>query len=158
MYGRVLVGTDGSTTGTRAVQAAARLAATHGAALTVAHAYRSRPTSSQHRAWLQAPEDVRWRLSVGSVGESTLDAAVATARATCPELDIDGRFEPGAAVRVLLRLVDQLDPDVLVIGNRGSVGRVMARRAPCDVVIVDTVGRRDRRRAAARPATVLAGA
>lgn len=157
MYERVLVGTDGSTTATRAVEAAVRLAATHGAALTVAHAYRARPSAAQQRAWQQAPEDFRWRLSVGSVGESTLDAAVATARATCPWLDIDGRFEPGHPVRVLLRLVDQLDPDVLVIGNRGSIGRALARRAACDIVIVDTVGRRERRRTAVRPAPLLAG-
>ena len=167
MYQRVLVGTDGSATGTRAVEAATRLAASSGAALTVAHAYRSRPTPAQHRAWQQAPEDFRWRLSVGSVGESTLDAAVATARAACPWIDIDGRFEPGPAVRVLLRLVDQIDPDVLVIGNRDmrgrprlspSVGRALSRRAPCDVVIVDTAGRRQQRRAAVQTVPLLASA
>jgi nucleotide-binding universal stress UspA family protein len=62
----------------------------------------------------------------------------------------------------MLALVAELDPDALVVGNRDmqgrlrlhrSVARVLAHRAACDVVIIDTVGRRQHRRG--QPARAL---
>jgi nucleotide-binding universal stress UspA family protein len=72
---------------------------------------------------------------------------------------VRGRCEPGRPIPVLLSLVEELDPDALVIGNRDmplrfrahrSVARAVSRRAACDVVIVDTLGRRHERRATIR--------
>lgn len=156
MYARVLVGTDGSATATRAVEAAARLAMTHGAELVVAHAFSPRASGAHRRAWLEAPEDFRWQLSSGSMAEDTMEAAIRHARAvTGGSVPISGRFEPGTPVQVLLELIDDLDPDVLVIGNRDisarirtrrSVSRALVRRASCDVVLADTLGRRQQRR------------
>lgn len=164
MYTRVLVGTDGSATATRAVEAAASLARAHGAELIVAHAFSPRPTDRQRQAWDEAPEEVRWRLSLGAFAEATVGDAVERARARAgSHLVVHGRCEPGAAVSVLLRLVGELDPDAVVVGNRDlqarprlrrSVARAVSRRAPCDVIIIDTIGRRQKRRTAT-PAAAL---
>jgi nucleotide-binding universal stress UspA family protein len=155
MFERVLVGTDGSATATRAVEAAALVARAHGSVLIVGHAFSSRQTWGQQRAWAEAPEESRWRLSVGAVAEATVHAAIDRAHETVGAgLKVLGRCEPGRPVPVLLAMVDALDVDALVIGNRDmrarlrlgrSVGRRLARRAACDVVIVDTVGRRQGR-------------
>lgn len=155
MYERILVGTDGSDTATRAVEAAARLAVAHDADLVIAHVYAPRPAPAQQRAWHDAPEEMRWRLSIGSVAEGILDAAVRHVMKTTEGcVRVHGRCEPGRPVPVLLALVDELDPDLLVIGNRDMPGRIRSRpsvsralacRASCDVTIVDTLGRRQQR-------------
>ena len=155
MYQRILVGTDGSDTATRAVEAAARFAAAQDAELVIAHVYSPRPTPAQQRAWDQAPQKLRWQLSTGSVGEQILHGAVRhVTKTTEGSVRVHGRCEPGRAVPVLLALVDELDPDLLVIGNRDmpvrirarrSVSRALARRASCDVTIIDTLGRREHR-------------
>ena len=152
MYERVLVGTDGSPTATRSVEAAARLAEAHRAELVIAHAFSARPSRSQALAWHDAPEAHRWRLSVGSIAEATAVAASERARdAVDDEVSIRTRCEPGRPARVLLELIDELDPDVLVLGNKDmarwirqprSVSRTLSRAASCDVVLIDTVGRR----------------
>jgi nucleotide-binding universal stress UspA family protein len=155
MFERVLVGTDGSVTATRAVEAAALLARAHGSVLIVGHAFSPRQSWEQQQAWAEAPEESRWRLSVGAVAEATVQAAIERAHgASGFGLRVFGRCEPGRPIPVLLAMVDELDVDVLVIGNRDmrarlhlgrSVGRSLTRRAECDVVVVDTVGRRQRR-------------
>lgn len=160
MYDRLLVGTDGSDTATRAVEEAARLAHRSGAALTIAHAFSPRPSGAQRRAWLEAPDDLRWRLTVGASAEAIVEAAVEQAgRVAGPELSLTGRCDPGDPITVLLHLVDELDVDALVIGNRDmagrprlhrSIGRALSRRAACHVIIVDTTGRRDSRRERSR--------
>lgn len=155
MYERILVGADGSDTATRAVETAARLAVAHDAGLVIAHVYSPRLTAAQQRAWHEAPEEQRWRHSSGSVAEGTLHAAVRHVTETTEgAVRVHGRCDPGRPVPVLLALVDELDPDLLVIGNRDmpgrirarpSVSRALARRASCDVTIVDTLGRRQQR-------------
>lgn len=156
MYERILVGTDGSETAAVAVEAAARLARTHDAELVVAHAYPTRLTPAQQRAWSEAPEEVRWKLSCGTIAENLVRAEVERAKAEAgSEILVQGRSEPGRPVPVLVGLIDELDPDAVVVGNRDmagpmgsyrSVGRAIAAKATCDVIIVDTVGRRDQRR------------
>ena len=159
MYERVLVGTDGSLTADRAVEAAALIARAHGSELIIAHAFPARPTVAERVARSEAPDEVKWRLSPGAIAEALVQSAVDQARTAVggdrQSLWVRGRCEPGAPIPVLLGLIDELDPDALVIGNRDmpgririrrSVARTLAHRATCDVVVVDTVGRRDERR------------
>ena len=155
MYERVVVGTDGSDTADRAVEAGARLAVANDSELVVAHAFSARMSARQRAAWQDAPDEVRWRLSPGTIAEATVLAAVDRARDVAHgDLFVSSWTEPGHPVAVLLNVVERVDADVLVIGNRDmpgrarmrrSVGRAVARRATCDVVIVDTLGRRQQR-------------
>jgi nucleotide-binding universal stress UspA family protein len=55
-------------------------------------------------------------------------------------LDVEVHIEPGGPVRVLLAVAQAVGADLIVVGNRGSVGRRLARRARCDVLVVDTGG------------------
>lgn len=162
MYERILTGTDGSPTATQAVEAAALLAHAHGAELIVAHAFRRRLTAVQQRVWDSAPEDLRWRHSSGSIAERVVEEAVLIARrATDGAVAATWRAEPGAPVPVLLGLIEELNPDVLVIGKRDisspflSVSRALVRRAPCDVVAVDTARPRHGRDGRARKLSSL---
>ena len=151
MYDRIIVGTDGSTTATRAVETAARVARAHNATLVVASAYVPKLTQQQKTCWEQTPEDARWRLSAGAMAEAVVEQAVDHALATAGTgLDVVSRAEPGDAVDVMLDLVTQVDASMLVVGNRprpglrrlrGSVAGDLSRRAACDVLVVDTVGR-----------------
>lgn len=144
----VLVGTDGSPTATRAVTAAARLAGPAGATLAVAYAYRPRPTAAQQRAWAAAPDELRWRLSIGTLAEQVVDDAVAVAvAASAGAAPVIGRAAPGSPAAVLAALAEELGADAVVVGNRDAarrfrrgIGAELARRAHCDVVIVDTAG------------------
>ena len=152
MYSHVLVGTDGSDTAARAVDAAARLAHAHGARLTVVHAFGARRASS--------PSDLEgfrdefgWQLTPGGAAESLVLAAADRARAAaCGALEVDVVAEPGQPVPVLLEAVLRLQPDAVVVGNadlrrprlRRGIGPSLSRRAPVDVIIVDTTESRPR--------------
>ncbi len=145
--GGVIVGTDGSPTATKAVEAAARLAVTAGQELVVAYGYRPKRAGALSADWNQVPEDHRWRVSPGAWGESVVQRAVAYARQVSgPLLRVRGHCEPGEPSRVLLDLVDELDADAIVVGNVGlggwserwTVPGKVARKAACDVLVVDT--------------------
>ena len=150
MYDHVLVGTDGSPTATRAVEAAARLAHAYQAKLTIVHAFRPRRPSVVADASFVPTEDA-WRLTPGGAAESLVDRAADHAQLTaCGGLHIETRVEPGSAASVLRALARELEPDVIVVGNadvyrprlRRSIGQALSRRVTSDVVIIDTASRR----------------
>ena len=147
MYNHVLVGTDGSDTATKAVEAAARLAQAHQARLTIAHAFDAR----QPRPAVASPMEAEmgWLASPGARAEAVVNQAVNRAQeVTCGGLSVDGVAEPGRPIAVMLALADELEPDAVVVGNadvhrlrvRRSIGHALSRRVRGDVVIVDTVG------------------
>ena len=156
MYVHVLVGTDGSPTAARAVEAAARLAHTHSAGLTIVHAFNPRQRIPELTPALE--EDFPWLRSSGTRAEAVVSAAVDRARAVAGGgLGVHGRVEPGAPVAVLAAVSKEVRSDVVVVGNADvrrlrvhrSIGHTLARRVTCDVVIVDAIGhggpRRDHR-------------
>lgn len=142
-YRTIVVGTDGSESSLRAVEKAAALAADESAALNIVVAYH--------------PESAQALLSLDDHPRSDHDADAASkvlrsARTQANALGIDQvetRLVAGNPVEVLLALVREVDADMLVVGNRGlnslsgrllgSVPADLARRAPCDVLIVHTV-------------------
>lgn len=153
MYRHVVVGTDGSDTATRAVEAAARTAQAHRAELTVAHAFVARPAAVVAGGLGDVPDELRWRLTPGAAADSIVERAIERAHhaAGSRGLVVHGRREPGQPVAVLLDLITELPADAVVVGNRDlttwlgarhSVGRALSRHAPCDVIIAHTVGRR----------------
>jgi nucleotide-binding universal stress UspA family protein len=143
----VLVGTDGSDTATKAVEAAARLAEGYGQVLVVAHAYRDRRMDHRCPDLAAVPVELRWQLSAGAVGEEIVERAMYHARVvTDGAIDVRGRSEAGDPAKVLLDLTRELDVATVVVGNVGMQGLAhrftvpakIARRAACPVVIVDT--------------------
>jgi nucleotide-binding universal stress UspA family protein len=156
MYNHVLVGTDGSDTATRAVEAAARLAQAHQARLTIAHAFDARQPHPTVTSPVAA--EMGWLASPGVRAEAVVNAAVNRAQeVACGGLSVEGVAEPGHPVTVMLAVADELEPDAVVVGNadirrfrlRRSIGHALSRRVQGDVVIVDTVGANRARRGGA---------
>ena len=140
MISTVAVGTDGSATAAEAVAQAAEVARRFGAKLVLLSAFEDSPGE---RNQVGASEEVQWTFSSSARVREIL------AR-TSEELKRDGldcsvRADEGEPADVLLRLVEECDADLLVIGNRGmkrrvlgSVPNTLTHRSPCTVVVVKT--------------------
>jgi nucleotide-binding universal stress UspA family protein len=118
MYDKIVVGTDGSASATKAVEHAASLAAVTGAHLHVAMARPSIPA-------LVAPDmmiaTADWTNATDQATQTALqsaaDAAAAAGAGTVTTHQLSG--EPADA---LLSLCDDIEADLLVIGSRGMQG------------------------------------
>jgi nucleotide-binding universal stress UspA family protein len=145
-YRTIIVGTDGSTSSMRAVEAAGRLAADTGAALILVCAYHPMPERQRVPAADQLG-DLAYKVE----GSTPADDALRAARARAVQAgarDIDQVAVEGDAVDSIVKLVKERDVDLLVVGNRGlnslagrflgSVPAALSHRAPCDVLIVRT--------------------
>ncbi|RMI29868.1 universal stress protein [Nocardia stercoris] len=146
-YRTVVVGTDGSDSSYVAVAKAAALAAAAGATLYIACAYY--PTDDRDVA---AAADVLKEdaYQVRGSAPTTDILRTATERATAAgATDIVDRAIVGEPVDSLLALVQEVEADLLVVGNRGlntlagrllgSVPSDVARKSTSDVLIVHTV-------------------
>ncbi len=141
MISTVAVGTDGSATATEAVRLAAELARRFGASLVLVSAFQDseRPPMDRRTA---SPE-VQW-------ASSPLARVQEILTRTQEELQREGidcrtRVEEGDPAEVLVRLAEQCEADVLVIGNRGmqrrvlgSVPNTVTHKAACSVIVVKT--------------------
>ena len=150
MFKSIVVGTDGSVGASKAVLAAAELAATQ-------------PDSVLHIVTVQKPlsptamaagemaatgaAERDWESEIRDELEQTLDRAAETAgRAGETRIETHARF--GSAAEVLCDMAGHLHADLIVVGNRGmqggrrflgSVPNSVSHHAPCSVLIVDTV-------------------
>lgn len=145
-YRKVLVGTDGSDSSLRAVEAAGRLAADSGATLILVCAYQPMPERERARA-----SDQLGDLAYKVEGSTPADDALRTAREraiSAGATDVEEAAVEGEAVDVLLDLAAEREVDLLVVGNRGlntlagrllgSVPATLSHRARCDILIVHT--------------------
>lgn len=143
MYASIVVGTDGSTTAEKAVSHAARLAAMSGAHLHVAMVTPRIPL-------LVAPDMV---VASAEWNEATTQST-ALALANAAEIaegagaEVSTHALAGEPADALLSLCEDVDADLLVVGNRGmqgarrfllgSVSSRCAHHADCSVLIVQT--------------------
>jgi nucleotide-binding universal stress UspA family protein len=143
----VVVGTDGSPTATKAVEAAARLAVTQGQELIVTLGYKAKSAAALAASWQDVPDGDRWRVSPGALGEDLVQQAIRFARAvTGDAVRVRGRCEPGDPAGVLLGVADEVAAGAVVVGNVGmgrwstrwSVPQRVVHRARCEVLVVDT--------------------
>lgn len=145
-YRTVLVGTDGSTSSFRAVEAAARVAADAGATLVLACAYHPMPERERVAA-ADRLGDLAYKVAGSTPADDALRAARDRAVAAGAR-DIEEVAVEGDAVDSLVTLAGDRDADLVVVGNRGlnslagrllgSVPANLSHRAPCDVLIVRT--------------------
>jgi nucleotide-binding universal stress UspA family protein len=144
MFDTIVVGTDGKSRSRQAVETAAQLARTHSASLHLVHAFRST---------LQM---------AGAAGDPTLGLAATTdadveaaarervgelAKAVGDGLEVQTYCIGQQAAAAILSVADNVDADLIVVGNRGMAGarRVLgsvpnsvAHGARCAVLIVPT--------------------
>ena len=145
----IVVGTDGSPRAGEAVRKAADLAATCGAELHVVSAYK--PLNTE--AWMSAAVsaggvavDLRDLPDPAEAVQENLDAMADRLASDCG-ITVTPHVRPGSAADVLLDVVEEVDADLLVVGNRGmsgarrmlgSVPNTISHHAPCAVMIVPT--------------------
>jgi nucleotide-binding universal stress UspA family protein len=158
-YRTIIVGTDGSASSFRAVDRAAALAAQVNAKLIIASAHLD---TSEKGGWSRAPApdrvlDARAADSLGGAGyrmhgSAPVYAILQDARERAKAAgahDIEERAPVGAPVAALLHLAEEVNADLLVVGNvglsnsvagrlLGSVPANVSHRAKTDVLIVHT--------------------
>ena len=145
-YRKVLVGTDGSASSLRAVEAAGRVAADSGATLLLVCAYQPMPDRERARASDQLG-DLAYKVEGSTPADDVLRAARERAIAAGAG-EVEEAAVAGDAVDTLLRVAGEREVDLVVVGNRGlnslagrllgSVPANLSHRARCDVLIVHT--------------------
>ncbi len=147
-YQTVVVGTDGSDSSLRAVDRAAVIAADHGAKLIVATAHLPVPVEKGRYAIPPGSDHGQdYRL----VGETPYYAILRDARERAHKAgatNVEEKPIVGAPIDALVRLAEEVQADLLVVGNvglstvagrlLGSVPSEVSRKAKTDVLIVHT--------------------
>jgi nucleotide-binding universal stress UspA family protein len=149
MFRAIVVGTDGSVTATEAVRRARALAEAFGADLHVVNAYRPPALVLATTA------------DPGVMPSAVIEWEAAARDDACQLLDrvADELVGVGASVtthavaahpaNAILSVAEAVGADLIVVGNRGMQGRRrvlgsvpnhISHHAPCDVLVVDTVG------------------
>jgi nucleotide-binding universal stress UspA family protein len=141
VYSTVVVGADDSSTAREAVNVAADVAQAGGGKLHIVTAYDPKSVRVE-----QLPEELRY-----AVGEHPADVLLRR----LSELVRERGLEPivhaaaGDPVDAIVRIAEQVDADLIVVGNKGmkgvrrvlgSVPNSVAHKAPCSVLIADTTG------------------
>jgi nucleotide-binding universal stress UspA family protein len=146
VYRSIVVGTDGSETAGKAVDAAVELAALSGATLEVVSAYE--PVSNQRlrREAREIPADMEWMIHRRAEVDATLHHAVE--RAAAAGVAVREHAREGDAADAILDVAEELGADLIVVGNKGmtgakrfllgSVPNKVSHHAPCAVLIVRT--------------------
>jgi nucleotide-binding universal stress UspA family protein len=147
-YSKVLVGTDGSASASRAVERAAQIAADAGATLVIVSAYQPISDRDRERALNQLGDDAYKVMGSNPAEEALRDAEAAAKKVGASKTETVA--QSGDPVDVLAKLIDKQKADLCVVGNRGlnslagrllgSVPANISHRASCDVLIVHTTG------------------
>ena len=146
MYTSIVVGTDGSSSATGAVQAAITLASSLGARLHVVCVYDAAHVSTAIAAGAGVPS------SFAEVDQAARDHTKsvleqAESRARAEGVDVTVHACTGSPADTLVTIATSEGADLIVVGNRGmkgmrrilgSVPNHVAHHAPCAVMIVPT--------------------
>jgi nucleotide-binding universal stress UspA family protein len=137
MISTVAVGTDGSATADEAVKQAAEVARRFGAKLVLLSAFQDSGSAPGDDIELQ------WATSSSARVRTILDQL--RDEIAQDGIECEARAEEGHPAEVLVRLADECDADLLVVGNRGMKRRVLGsvpnsvtHKAGCSVLVVKT--------------------
>ena len=146
MFGRIVVGTDGSETAAEAVRQAAELAKLTGATLDIVSAYEPVPRDRLREESAEVPGDVAHSVGPREDVNQVLESASQTAKQAGVETQAHPR--EGEPADALLDVAEEVKADVIVVGNKGmtgakrfllgSVPNKVSHHAPCGVWIVRT--------------------
>lgn len=143
MYKSILVAVDGSDDANMAIDAAAGLSAAFDAQVHLVHAAEQHPLivgSASVMSVLPEEELLKY-------GAAILDAAKQRAEAAAvKKLQIHNLAEPESAAHTILKLADEIKPDLIVVGSRGhgklagllmgSVSQKLCQLAKCPCLVV----------------------
>lgn len=140
MLTTVAVGTDGSATASKAVEAAADIAERFGAKLVLLSAFEGtdHPTDTGSGA-----DEREWAVNNDARVRELLSRSEHDLRER--KIDCTSMHDEGDPAEVLIRLAEDCGADLLVIGNRGmqrrvlgSVPNTVTHKAGCSVYVVKT--------------------
>jgi nucleotide-binding universal stress UspA family protein len=146
MFGRIVVGTDGSETATEAVRHATELAKATGASLDIVSAYDPNPRERLRGEASEIPGDIAHAVGPREDVHVVLGGAAGPAR----EAGVDTQTHPreGDPADAIIDVAEEVDADLIVVGNKGmtgakrfllgSVPNKISHHAPCGVYIVRT--------------------
>jgi nucleotide-binding universal stress UspA family protein len=144
MFQSIVVGTDGSETAAKAVEAAVELARTLGARLDIVSAYEPISNQRLREEARQAPGDLQWTINPREDVEATLAEAAEAADG----LDVQTFARQGDPADAILDVAEERGSDLIVVGNKGmtgakrfllgSVPNKVSHHAPCSVLIIRT--------------------
>jgi len=140
-YRSIVAGTDGSPSSLEAVRQASAIARAAGARLHLVHAFRPAAVGALVGAGSAVNVDLG---DMSRQLEHEAELVLRRAIDFVPDHDIDG-----AAAEVIVEVAEQVQADLVVIGNKGmtgarrfllgSVPNRVAHSAPCSVLVVNTV-------------------
>lgn len=145
-YKKILVGTDGSDTASRAVAHAAAVAKASDAELLVLTVFDPPSPAKLAEQVAEVPEEIAWRITGSGAAEEIANRAVAGLGADVKASPV---IEPSHdAADAMIHVAEHEGVDLIVVGNRGmtgakrfllgSVPNKVSHHAPCDVMIVRT--------------------
>lgn len=145
-YKKILVGTDGSDSATRAITEAAHLAKAVDAEMVVLCVFDPPRSSALVHQIESAPSEVAWRITGASAAESILEDA---SKVLANEgVRVTTVVEPGDPADMLLQVAEREGCDLIFLGNKGmagvkrfmlgSVPNKVSHHSPCDVLIAKT--------------------
>jgi nucleotide-binding universal stress UspA family protein len=147
MFSSIVVGTDGSETAAKALDAAVELARLSGAALAIVSAYEPVSSARLREEARQVPPDLQWMINRRADVDATLHDAAERARGAGTDPQVHAR--EGDPADAILDVAEELGADLIVVGNKGmtgakrfllgSVPNKISHHAPCAVMIIRTV-------------------
>ena len=153
MYKRIVVGTDGSASANIAVDAAIELARVTGATLHVVNAHRvTNPFQLASTPEVSVPIDAIVASNEAIQAEAGRVCDQVVERAGAAGVHAEGHCVAGDAAEALLKVAEDTECDLLVVGNRGmsgvrrfmlgSVPNKLSHHSPSSLLIVDTASAR----------------
>jgi nucleotide-binding universal stress UspA family protein len=146
VFGCIVVGTDGSATAQKAVDAAVELARVHQARLEIVSAYEPVSGLRLREEARPIPPDLEWIVNPREDVDATLREAAAGAARVGVEATTYARA--GDPADAILDVAEERGADLVVVGNKGmtgakrfllgSVPNRVSHHAPCSVLIIRT--------------------
>ncbi len=146
MFGRIVVGTDGSGTATEAVAHAIELAKLSGSKLDIVSAYEMIPAERIREEKEDVPGDVQYAINPREDVTLTLEKAAAPAKQE--GIDVELHARQGDPADAILDVAEEIHAGLIIVGNKGmtgakrfllgSVPNKVSHHAPCGVYIVRT--------------------
>ena len=129
MFRTIVVGTDGSETAQKAVDAAVELAKLSGAALEIVSAYEPEPIQRLRREARAIPPDLQWMVNRRAEVDATLHHAAERALAAGVTTGTTAR--EGDPADAIIDVAEERDADLIVVGNKGMTGAAASCSARC---------------------------
>ena len=147
MFGRIVVGTDGSDTAAEAVRQATELAKLSGARLEIVSAFEPIPQQKVQQEAREAPGDVQYEIGPREDVNLILEGAAGEAKNAGVE-EVQTHAREGDPADAILDVAEEINADLIVVGNKGMTGarrfqlgtvpNKVSHHAPCSVIIVRT--------------------